>query len=85
MDRIKRGGGDGGEPVRSPQGRPQFSPAAQAFRRAECLLRLMGALTFGRMLMLVEVDGAPVHGICSVIVQSRLRTTTVAGQAGPKM
>jgi hypothetical protein len=44
----------------------------------------MGALTFGWMLMLVEVNGAPVHGICSVIVQSWLRTTTVAGQAGPK-
>ena len=85
MGRIKRGGGDGGEPARSPPGRPEFSPAAQAFRKAECLSRLMGALTVGKMLMLVEMDGAPVHGICSVIVQSWLRTTTVAGQAGPKM
>ena len=25
---IERGGGDGGEPVRSPQGRLEFSPAA---------------------------------------------------------
>jgi len=58
--------------------------AAQVFRKAECLSRSMGALTFGWMLILVEVDGAPMHGICSVIVQSWLRTTTVAGQAGPK-
>ena len=31
MGRIKRGGGDGGEPARSPLGRPEFSPAAWPF------------------------------------------------------
>ena len=28
MGQIERGGGDGGEPVRSPQGRQEFSSAA---------------------------------------------------------
>lgn len=46
---IKHGGGDGGEPGRSPPDCPEFSPAAHLFIRAADLRRLSGALTFGWM------------------------------------
>ena len=50
MGWIKRGGGDGGEPVRSPPGWLEFSPAEQVLGKAGYLHRLTGALTFGWML-----------------------------------
>jgi len=47
VGRIKRGGGDGGEPARSPPGRLEFSLAAQSRLRLRSLQACRGTVRLG--------------------------------------